>query len=116
MNQKAQYRLLVLVSCALILALGALVGARSSASLQGRKRSAAAESLPNFDGEALLLSAMLILLAGLLYWAFGRKRKAAFNEPLWHAAPSRNALHTTSKPQHTRKPPKRKTGQHQNGR
>ncbi len=90
MNQKAQYRLLVLVSCALILALGALVGARSSASLQGRKRSAAAESLPNFDGEALLLSAMLILLAGLLYWAFGRKRKAAFNEPLWHAAPEPN--------------------------
>lgn len=87
MSQKAQHRLLVLVSCALILALGILVGARSSASLQGRKRSAVAESLPNFDGEVLLLSAVLILLAGLLYWAFGRKRKASFNEPLWHAAP-----------------------------
>lgn len=77
MSQKSQTRLLIAISLAMLAGLGALVGMRSSASLEGKQRSEALETLPDFDVEVALACTALIAIGLILYFIFGRNRQSA---------------------------------------
>lgn len=80
MSQKSQTRLLVAISAAIITALGTLIAIRSSASLEGKKRSEALEALPNLDAEVAIASLALVAIALALYFFFGRNHNSGVDE------------------------------------